>query len=204
MRRFLKIVFSRMWLVAFAIIAQLLISVSLPYILNYFYPEIFGKLYVQIELIINIIGLVMMLVVINSKMIVEGKLIWVILFLMFPLFGIVIYRMFVWNKAPKRHRKFYVQVKNKVDEINKKDIVENADLRERLGKYYGQFEYIYKTTNLKVYENSKVQFLNTGENFYRELLEEIESGKALFLSVKNSATSSSLLRSMPFKACALL
>ena len=111
-------------------------------------------------------------------MIVEGKLIWVILFLMFPLFGIVIYRMFVWNKAPRRHRRYYEQVKNKVKEINKKGAVENSELKEKLGKYYGQFEYIYKTTNLKTYENSKVQFINTGENFYKELLEELKNAKS--------------------------
>jgi len=178
MRRFFKIVFGRMTLVALAIIAQLLISTTLPYILNYFHPEIFGKLYVQIDLVINALGLIMMLVVINSKMIVEGKLIWVILFLMFPLFGLVIYNMFVWNKAPKRHRKYYDQVKEQVSNINKKDAVENFELKEKLGKYYGQFEYIYKTSNLKTYDNSQVKYLNTGELFFKELLQELEQAKS--------------------------
>ena len=59
MRRFLKIVFSRMTLVALAIIVQLLVSTTLPYVLNYFYPEIFGRLYVQIDLIIKLLGLIM-------------------------------------------------------------------------------------------------------------------------------------------------
>ena len=153
MRKFLKIIFSRMWLVAFAIIAQLILSTALPYILNYFHPEIFGRLYIQIDLIFNILGLVMLLIVINSNMIVEGKLVWVMLFLIFPLFAFVIYRMFVWHKAPKRHRKFYVFVKKRVRDINKKDAVQNAELREKLGKYYGQFEYIFKSSNLKTYEN---------------------------------------------------
>lgn len=177
MRRFLKIVFSRMTLVALAIIVQLLVSTTLPYVLNYFYPEIFSELYVKIDAIINILGFIMLLVVINSKMIVEGKLIWVIVFLMFPLLGIVIYRMFVWNKAPKRHRKFYVQVKDKVQTINKKGAVENAELKEKLGKYYGQFEYIYQTTNFRTYENTNIKFLNTGENFYNELIEELKKAK---------------------------
>ena len=166
-----------MTLVALAIIAQLFISTVLPYALYYFHPEIFGELYVQIQFGISAIGLIMMLVVINSKMIVEGKLIWVILFLMFPLLGIVIYRMFVWNKAPKRHRKFYSQVKEQVLQINKKGAVENKQLKEKLGKYYGQFEYVFETTHLKTYENTKTTFLNTGEAFYKELLESLEQAK---------------------------
>ena len=166
-----------MSLVAIAIIVQLLISATLPYILNYFHPEIFGELYLQIQTIINILGFIMLLVVINSKMITEGKLVWVMVFLMFPLLGLVIYRMFVWKKAPRRHRKYYEQVKNQVKEINKKSAVENRELKEKLGQYYGQFEYIHNTTDLRTYENSKVEFLSTGEEFYKELLIELESAK---------------------------
>lgn len=177
MRKFFKIIFGRMTLVALAIIVQLLLSVGLPYILNYFYPEIFGKLYIQIDMIINIVAFVMLLMVINSKMIVEGKLVWVILFLIFPLFGIVVYRLFVWHKAPKRHRKYYVYVKKKVRDINKKDAVENGELKEKLGKYYGQFEYVYRTSNLKTYENSQVKYLKVGEEFYEEFLKELETAK---------------------------
>ena len=178
MKKYLKIFFSRMTLVAIAIIVQLIISATLPYILNYFHPEIFGKLYVQIELIINVLGFIMLLVVINSKMIDEGKLAWVVLFLMFPLLGLVIYRMFVWKSAPKRHRKYFEQVKSQVAEINKKDPVENFEFKQKIGDYYGQFEYIYKNSNLKTYQNSKVDFFSSGESFYKELLTELESAKS--------------------------
>ena len=182
MKRYLKIFFSRMTLVAIAIIAQLLVSTTLPYILNYFHPEIFGKLYVQIDLIVKALGLIMLIIVINSKMMVEGKLAWAVLFLMFPLLGIVIYRMFVWNKAPKRHRKYYEQAKLQVAEINKKDAVENAGLKEKLGAYYGQFEYIYKCSKLKTYPNTKADFYNSGEGFYNELLKELNNAnKYIFM-----------------------
>lgn len=177
-RKFFKIVFSRMSLVALAIIAQIILSIALPYIVNYFHPEIFSRLYLHIDLVINTIAVIMVLCLINSNMIVEGKLAWVIIFIAFPLLGIVIYRMFVWHKAPKRHRKYYIQVKNKVAEINKKNAVENAELRGKLGKYYGQFEYIYKTNNLKTYENTDVKYLHLGEVFYEELLKELEQAKS--------------------------
>ncbi len=178
MKRFLKIVFSRMTLVAMAIIAQLLISSTLPFFLNYFHPEIFGELYVQIDLVFKLVGLIMVVIIINSKMIVEGKLGWVILFLLFPLFSLVIYKMFVWKKAPKKYRKQIEQVKLQVAEINKKTATENAELREKLGDYYGQFEYIYKSSNLRTYENTKVNFLSSGELFYNELIEELNKAKS--------------------------
>lgn len=178
MRKFLKIIFSRLWLVAITIIAQLVLSIGLPYLLNYFYPDIFGKLYVQIDLIFNIIGLIMILIIINSEMIAEGKLAWTMLFLIFPLFAFVIYRMFVWYKAPKRHRRFYVQVKKRVVDINKRSSKDLAELKDGLGDNFGQFEYVFKATNLKTYGNSNVDYFNSGESFYKSLLESLESAKS--------------------------
>lgn len=178
MKRFFKIIFGRMTLVALAIIVQLCLSIALPYILMYFYPQYFNELYIQIDMVINIIGFIMLLMIINSDMIVEGKLVWAIVFLLFPLLGIIIYVMFFWHKAPKRYRKFYAQVKEKVKFINTKTKTEDAELKSKLGKYYGQFEYIYQNTDLKTYENSKVEFMNTGENFFKELLEELKKAKS--------------------------
>jgi len=111
-------------------------------------------------------------------MITEGKLVWVMLFLIFPLFAFIIYRMFVWYKAPKRHRRFYVQVKNKIADINKENNKEKKLLQENLGKHYGQFKYIYSASNLKTYSNSNVKYLNSGEVFYQDLLQELESAKS--------------------------
>ena len=178
MRRFLKIVFSRMTLVAIAIILQLLLSIALPYIALEIYPQYFGTIYVYIDLAITIIGLILLVMVINSKMIVEGKIAWAILFLVFPLLGIVIYRMFVWTKPAKRYRKYYHRVKEKVLNINKRNSTEIEHLKEVTGEHFGQFEYIYQNTNFKAYENTKVTFLNTGELFYEELKKELESAKS--------------------------
>ncbi len=166
-----------MTLVALAIILQLFISIVVPYIIINGYPTIFGKYYVFIEITLQVIAIIFMLKVINSNMIVEGKLGWSIIFLLFPLLGIVIYRMFVWYKAPKRHRKYYEQVKKQVTDISKKGAVETSQLKEKLGDYFGQFEYIYKSSGLRTYENTKVKFLNTGENFYKEIIEELEKAK---------------------------
>ena len=177
MRKFLKIVFSRLWLVAFAIIAQLILSTALPYILNYFHPEIFGKLYLQLDLIFKVVGLIMILIIINSDMITEGKMAWVLLFLIFPLFAFIIYRMFVWYKAPKRHRRFYAQVKKKVADINKRSTKEVDQLKTNIQNVSGQFEYIYQTSNLKTYANSNVKYLGSGEAFYNDLLEALNKAQ---------------------------
>ena len=143
MRKFFKILFGRMTLVTVAIIGQLLISVALPYLLNYFHPEIFGQLFLTIQMAATLIAVIMIVAIINSDMIAEGKIIWIILFFVFPLFAIVIYRLFVWHKAPRKHRRYSQKVKDAVKEINIQTKQEELDLKSKIGEDFGQFQYIY-------------------------------------------------------------
>ena len=50
---------------------------------------------------------------------------------------------------------------------------EDELLRQNLGRFYGQFEYIYSATGNKTYSNTKVKYLRQGEIFCAELLEEL-------------------------------
>ncbi len=167
-----------MTLVAIAIILQLALSIALPYIALDIYPQYIGKIYVYFDFTIKAIGLILIISIINSKMIVEGRLAWTILFLTFPLVGIIIYRMFFWKKPARRYRKYYHTVKEKVAVINKRTSAEVAELKQKAGEHFGQFEYIYQNTNFKAYENSRVKFLNSGELFYEELKKELENAKS--------------------------
>ena len=177
MRKFFKILFGRMTLVTVAIIGQLLISVALPYLLNYFHPEIFGQLFLTIQMAATLIAVIMIVAIINSDMIAEGKIIWIILFFVFPLFAIVIYRLFVWHKAPRKHRRYSQKVKNVVKEINIQTKQEELDLKSKIGEDFGQFQYIYNSLNLKTYTNTQVQYLKNGEEFHKELLEDLKKAK---------------------------
>ena len=51
------------------------------------------------------------------------------------------------------------------------------EFKEKLGEHYGQFEYIYNTSNLKTYSNTSVQYLKNGEEFYKELIEDLKKAK---------------------------
>lgn len=177
MRRFFKIIFSRMTLVVIAILIQLGISIVLPYVFNHYYPIVFNHIYVPIETIITIFGIILMIRIINSDMPIEGQLTWVIILLIFPIFGIFIYFLFVRRRPPRRHKKFYDKVSNEIKQYLVKYKEEDEELKTKLGKYYGQFEYIYKSTGLKTYDNTEIKYLRLGEVFFTELLEELRNAK---------------------------
>ena len=177
MKRVFKIIFSRMTLVVLAILIQLGISLVLPYVFNHYYPIVFNHVYVPIETIITIFGIILMIRIINSDMPIEGQLTWVIILLIFPIFGILIYFLFVRRRPPRRHKKFYDKVSTEIKQYLVKYKEEDDELKTKLGKYYGQFEYIYKSTGLKTYDNTEIKYLRLGEVFFAELLEELRNAK---------------------------
>ena len=101
MKKFLKMLFSRMTFVIIAIILQIVISLILPYAILHYYPVLYGYLLVPLDIIFSILGVVFTIRIINSDMPTEGQLIWAILLLFLPLFGILIYTVFVRRKPPK-------------------------------------------------------------------------------------------------------
>ena len=174
MKKFFKIIFSRMTLVIIAIILQLAVSVLLPYIISYFYPLNFKNIFVPIDFIFTILGIILMIRIINSDMNTEGQLSWAVLLLGFPILGIFVYFLFVRRRPPHRHKKLYKQVADEIRQYQTKSAEENNFLQQQLGKYYGQFEYIYSASGNKTYTNTKVKYLRSGEIFCAELLEELK------------------------------
>lgn len=177
MRKFFRIIFSRMTLIVVAIILQIIFSILFPYILNYFYPQIFNHVYVHIDFIINFLAILLIIYLINSQTTVEGKLTWVITILVFPIFGLVIYFVFVRHHPPLRHKKYYKACQNQIVKFQTRFDEENLELKTKLKDKFGQFEYIYSTINLKTYQKTQVKYLPTGNSFFEELLIELEHAK---------------------------
>ncbi len=177
MKKFFKILFSRMTFVIIAILLQLAFSLILPYALTYYYPQIFSHVFISLDLLFALIGVALTVRIINSDMPTEGQLTWSILLLFVPFFGIVIYFLFVRRRPPRRHKKFYQSVADEIKKYQVKYAQEDDNLKTQLGKYYGQFEYIYSATGLKTYANTQVQYLYMGEVFFKELIAEIKNAK---------------------------
>ncbi len=177
MKKFFKKVFSRMNFVIIAILLQLVISLILPYAIGYYYPHLFGNLFLPLNMIFSICGLILVIRIINSDIPIEGQLVWSIILIFLPFFGIVIYFMFVRRRPPNRHKKLYKKVTEESVKYSIKKPNEEENLEQALGAYYGQFEYIYRSTGLKTYNNTDVKYLRLGETFCAELIKELQQAQ---------------------------
>ena len=177
MKKFFKIIFNRSTLVIIAILLQLGLSFLLPYMIAHYYEVSFSRVFVPVDLVFTIIAIIVLIRLINSDMTIEGQLTWSIVLLIFPVFGVIIYFVFVRNRPPKRHTKYYKKVRNEVKQYQVKYKGEDEYLKSQLKDYYGQFEYIYNATGLKTYENTDVKYLKLGELFFEELLKELNKAE---------------------------
>lgn len=167
--KFFKLLFSRMALVIIAIALQLLFISGMIITFYTYYPII--------STFTTLIALIVLVFLVNRNMSIESKMIWIILLLLVPLFGAIIYLLFARSSPSLKHKKYYkIAIKETKRHIQHDD-VENAYLKEVLGEYYGQFEYIRKSTGLVTYNNTKTRYYPTGENFFEDLMIELKKAE---------------------------
>lgn len=177
MKKLLKKIFCRLNFVILSILLQITLSLILPYVLSYYYPNIFGNLVYIVNSVFSILGIILTIRIINSDMITEGKLIWAILILLMPVLGILLYFFFVRRRPPRVHKELYKSVAIESKKCCTKTDEEDKKLKKDLGDMYGNFQYIFNTTGMKVYSNTDVKYLKIGEEFFEELLKELQKAK---------------------------
>lgn len=114
----------------------------------------------------------------------DVKLPWVILILVFPVFGSLFYFLFHQQRVRKKIRK---NIENQAYATKKIDF-NHDEIYDKLLKLdkrmYNQSNYIYKTNNLPVYQNTETKYLKIGEEFFSILLEELKKAeKFIFIEM---------------------
>lgn len=110
------------------------------------------------------------------------KLTWVLLILLFPVFGGFLYLLVSFQSSTKRFRKIITLSENKAKEYQ--SLIENGynEALEQIPEYIPQINYLQNQTGFPVYTGSTAKFLPSGEVKLRHLLEELEKAeKYIFL-----------------------
>lgn len=136
---------------------------------EYFFPIQFITYILSIVVSIYVLGLK------NGTF--DVKLPWVILILIFPIFGSLFYFLFHQQKVRKKIRK---NLENQAYATKKFDFSNDAvyeNLLKKDKRIYNQSSYIYKANNLPIYQNTEDTYFKIGEEFYAKLLEELKNAK---------------------------
>lgn len=159
MRKFLKMLFSRLTLIVLAILLQVAVTILFVFALQEYYRVV--------SIVSSVIGLLTLLVIINRDMGSDAKLPWCILVTVTPIVGVVLYYCFSRNYASAKERKMFAKLPQIVPAPKGEDVAE---------KYKGQMKYLSGLGNA-AYTDTDTSYFSCGEDFIGDYLAELEKAQ---------------------------
>lgn len=168
-KKLLNFFFSKMMIVAYLIILQLLFLFGLIFFLSSYSS--------LINLILRILSILMVIYIINKNDNPSYKLAWVSIILIVPLFGGVMYLMFGGQKVPKELRRQHKKTREGLlgHLIQEEDLLNK--IHEEDKEAYKQAHYLFNNSGFPIYEHTQTTFLESGSAYYHALMKELRSAE---------------------------
>ena len=169
MRNILKVVFGRVLFTVLCLIIQLVWIIALVWKLNQYY--------VWFATVIEIIGIIVVLRINAKSDNSAARLVWTIVILSLPLFGITLYLMFGRTGLTKRTKAHYEKVAGKFSpELKqKKEILQS--LRGENIYIHNQQSYIQHSSGFPVYQNTDITYYPQTEPALEAMLKDLENAR---------------------------
>ena len=177
MKRVIKALFSRVFIVFLAIMLQVAFWAFIYIVLesNKYTSQI-------LNIIMFIVSIGVIFKIINKKQPESFKLPWIIIVLFFPVFGTFLFLLLGRSPISKKQaiirrnirREIITKMDNTREPIEKK-LLESSKIA------YGQSKYIFNTCSLPVCVNTKTEYLGNGSLFHEKMLEIIDKAEKYIL-----------------------
>jgi len=169
MKNFLKMHFWRLLIVLFLFLSQLaIIILGIIYIRDY-YPLIY--------LLFLVISVVVVLIIIGNRSNPSYKISWLVLILIFPAFGGMLYLLFGNKKMNRKQKKMVTKMHALIEQStrNTEGVLER--LKSENLDAHNQSAYIKNTTGFGPYQNCYSEYFPSGESFLNTLISELKKAK---------------------------
>lgn len=173
MKNLWKALTSRMFLTILIIVIQMLFLIGIIFFIGnlYYYNIVFYTL-----------SALMALWIINRNDNPAYKIAWIVLIMLLPLAGGVLYLLFGKNRTTK---KMQISIKNIV-KVNEYFLPSNEEYIREIEKLNSQYakhvKYIHSTTRQPVWKNTQTSFLSPGEKKFEAMLNDLKKAeKFIFL-----------------------
>ena len=169
MRNILKVVFGRVLFTVLCLIIQLIWIIALVWKLNQYY--------VWFATVIEIIGVIVVLRINAKSEFSAARLVWTIVILSLPLFGITLYLMFGRTGLTKRTKAYYEKVAAKYSPelTQEKEIL--LSLKKENIYIHNQEYYIQNSSGYPVYRNTDVTYYPQTEPALEAMLKDLENAR---------------------------
>ena len=165
MRKIISFIFSRLFITVLLITLQclLILSVLFNFAIDF---ETINNFFVLISLFIFFF-------IINKYQSPSFKLPWLVLIMVLPLLGGIIYILFGHVYYSKKQSKNFSEIQKEISKIE--IIKKTVDFKDNI--LLSQSKYIENSAKLIPYENTSAKYLSSGEIFFKSLLNDLKNAK---------------------------
>ena len=169
MKKILHLMFGRFFVVAMAIILQVLWLCVVLWQLSYKFT--------YVNLLVRVIAIIVVLVIVNKWTNPANKLSWTFLILLSPIFGLMVYFLFGRSGLTKHTRERMDAVNRQVEALFQRDSAEEKGLEKESRSAYLQSSYIDKWAGFPLYQNTQTKYYSCGEEMFPDMLEALRGAK---------------------------
>jgi cardiolipin synthase len=131
----------------------------------------------QISILLRLLSIIAVVYLINKDDNPSYKLAWVILILLFPIFGGAFY-LYMGNKRPSRKlHKVLDKEERDTGHLLLQDPLVAEEIKELDGQVAGQIEYIATNAGYPAWRNSKTTYFSSGEDCYEQVIFELKKAE---------------------------
>lgn len=168
-RGFMSFIFGRQTIVLAAVVAQIWIVLLMVTML--------GDYSRTLNFCLRAASMIFVIVVLSTDLNMSYKMAWVILILLFPVFGFIVVIFYYQMPNTRKIVKRSVSIDKQIDRSIKKPKEAYESLKENAPEELGIINYFSNGTGMPVYENVACTYFPTGEDKWRRLIEELKKAK---------------------------
>lgn len=169
MKNILKVIFGRVLFTILCLLIQLFWIFALVWWLN--------KYYVWFSAVLEIIAVIVVLRINAKNDFAAARLVWTIVVLSLPIFGISLYMMFGRNGLTKGTRRRYAKVEERFSPLIPQDTEVIQTLKQQNIYVHNQAYYILSSSRYPIYRNTSVKYFPATEPILEALLEDLRNAK---------------------------
>jgi len=169
MKQIFTFLFHRVFLIAFSILIQTVVLVTVIWRFNSYFVYFYAM-----NIILSILAVFW---VINKNSNPSYKMAWIIPILLFPIFGGVFYLLLGNHDALNRSRKNFLQLEENTKECMQDQTAVKEAIKSQSLNAYRQSVYIEKFALSGPYDNTETAFYGTGESFFDSLIEALKTAE---------------------------
>ena len=157
---------KRLLIVALGVMLQFGLSI----VIRFFFSE----LMLPVSIFYNVLAIIIALTILKDSTRLSKDVPWIILILLFPIFGTVLYITLGRNYSRNKLLKSIFETEEKFD----KYLVQDSKIKEEIEKKeLDNLNYLANYSRFPVSKNNKITYYDFGEKFYPELLKELKKAE---------------------------